>query len=124
MDNFQDVNYVKACQICNARRFCCSFDDNIKNYLKSYDDILTARRTVAAASGFSSPGGTFNPVTSPFFGSPNPHPDRMLAQAPPVIASNGNAKRGRERDEDEMEVDDTATEDEERFMGRETAPFR
>jgi hypothetical protein len=127
MDNFQGVNYIKACQICSARRFCCTFDDSIKYYLKSYDDILQARRSVAAASlppQTPSPGISY--TTNPLYGAPTIHaPQPQSLITTPTLAS-GKPKRARERDDDddEMEVDDAAMDDADRFVGREFAPFR
>lgn len=127
MDNFEDVDYVKACQICNARRFCCSFDDSIKHYLKSYDDILQARRSVAAASPQpQSPSPGLSYMTNPLFGAPPIHAPQPLSTTTAPILSSGKPKRARERDDDDddMEMDDAPMEDADRFVGREFAPFR
>jgi hypothetical protein len=126
MENFQSVDFVKACQVCNARRFCCSFDDGVKHYLKSYDDILQARRGVAAASPppQTTPGTSY--MTNPLFGATNAHTSTPQSTAGASTWGSGKSKRARERDEDDemMEVDDTAMEDADRFEGRAFAPFR
>jgi serine/threonine/tyrosine-interacting protein len=124
MDNFEDVNYVTACQICNARRFCCSFDDSIKHYLKSYDDILQARRSVALATPpLQSPSISY--TTNPLFGAPSIHAPQLHSTSTPPVPSSVKSKRARERDDDdEMEIDDSIMEDADRFVGREFAPFR
>jgi serine/threonine/tyrosine-interacting protein len=126
MDNFQGVDYIKACQICNARRFCCSFDDSIKQYLKSYDDILQAKRSVAAASPppqTPSPGISY--TTNPLFGAPAIYSPQPQSAATAPILGGGKPKRARARDDDdEMEMDGAPMEDADRFVGREFAPFR
>jgi hypothetical protein len=126
MENFHGVDFVKACQLCNARRFCCSFDDSVKNYLKSYDDILQARRGVAAASPPpQSPSPGVGYVTNPLFGGTTIHSPTPQSASTASIFTNGKPKRARERDEDDemmMEVDDA--EDADRFEGRTFAPFR
>ena len=127
MENFDDVDYIKACQICNTRRFCCSFDDHMKQMLRTYDDILNARRGVAMASGVITPNGHVQPVTSPFFGAPamqHPQPQAAQVQSFTLLSNtSGRAKRGRETDEDEMDVDE-AEMDVDRFTNRAMAPFR
>jgi hypothetical protein len=126
MDNFEGADYIKACQLCNLRRFCCSFDDSIKNYLCSYDDILQAKRTVAAARPqLRVRGMSF--VTNPMFGATSDEVTSPQATAAAHAVGNGNAKRGRERDgeDDEMmDMGDAAMEDADRFEGRNFAPFR
>jgi hypothetical protein len=126
MDNFEGADYVKACQICNVRRFCCSFDDGVKGYLHSYNDILQAKRSVAAASPQPrSRGMSF--VTNPLFGADDGRVTSAQATAGSPVLSNGKQKRGRERDDEDdemMEVDVTQVEDADRFAGRNFAPFR
>lgn len=39
-----DVDFVKAIQICQCVRFCCNFDDTLKRQLQLYDDLLQAQR--------------------------------------------------------------------------------
>jgi serine/threonine/tyrosine-interacting protein len=50
-----DLDMVRAIQFVQAQRFCIAFDDNLKNLLLNYEQILEARRSVLAAQreGFS-----------------------------------------------------------------------
>ncbi|KAI0152163.1 phosphatases II [Hypoxylon sp. NC0597] len=40
------MSMIEACQFVHYRRFCVSISDELKYALKSYDEILSARRTV------------------------------------------------------------------------------
>jgi serine/threonine/tyrosine-interacting protein len=125
MENFLNVDYIKACQICSQRRFCCSFDDNLKQTLRTYSDIIDARRAVASSGMVPTAPNQVQPVTDPFFGSNNgliaPRP---IHQITPQILTNGSGgmKRGREVDEDDMDVDQDEMDDD-RFVGRQMMPF-
>jgi serine/threonine/tyrosine-interacting protein len=130
MDNYDSTDYIKAAQICNQRRFCCSFDDSMKQLLKTYNDIVTAKRTVAAQNE-PSIHAQGQPVTSPFFGSPGvvaPQPRQPDSYFNPILNSDvGRPKRGREAEEEDVEMEDgfgNVADDQDRFLGRETAPFR
>lgn len=96
METHEDVDYIKAMQLCQAQRFCVNFDDAMKRVLQGYWDILCARKSVAENARAS--GQSFPPLSSV------------------------KSKRGLERDEDEdmegMQVDDM-----ERFGGRTFTPF-
>jgi len=46
METLDDFDHIKSMQVCQTQRFCVNFDDSIKNMLRSYWDILSARRTV------------------------------------------------------------------------------
>jgi serine/threonine/tyrosine-interacting protein len=48
METHQDVDYIKAMQLCQAQRFCVNFDDSMKRLLQGYWDILCAKSSVAA----------------------------------------------------------------------------
>ena len=98
METHEDVDYIKAMQLCQAQRFCVNFDDSMKRLLQSYWDILCAKRQVAAQS---------NGVT-----------DHNLEA--PGSASKGKRSLQRDDDEDMNDVDD---DDLERFGGRTFAPF-
>ncbi|KAF2472813.1 phosphatases II [Lindgomyces ingoldianus] len=49
MEVLDDFDHIKAMQVCQSQRFCVNFDDTIKNILRSYWDILKARRHVASS---------------------------------------------------------------------------
>ena len=102
MERHEDVNYIKAMQLCQAQRFCVNFDDGLKRLLQGYWDILCAKRQVAQMSGVpSSSGGNDGSVSTPVKG-----------------------KRSLERDQDEDEdMDGMDDDDLERFGGRHFAPF-
>lgn len=94
METHEDVDFIKAMQLCQAQRFCVNFDDAMKRLLQGYWDILCAKRAVA---GYNA-GGAANQGTMP-----------------------AKSKRGLERDDDEeMDMDG---DDVERFGGRSFAPF-
>lgn len=98
MEVHQDVDFIKAMQLCQAQRFCVNFDDAMKRLLQGYWDILCAKRMVGTAEG---------PVGNHGFG--NVQGDGKM-----------KGKRGLVRDEDEeMEGGDDVA----RFGGRDFAPF-
>lgn len=102
MHTHHDVDYIKAMQLCQAQRFCVTFDEPLKRCLQSYWDIVCAERVVAAGgNGRAREAGDD-------------------ASAPPAVSS--RSKRGLDKDEDEqtagMDEDDM-----ERFNGRAFAPF-
>lgn len=98
METHEDVDYIKAMQLCQAQRFCVNFDDSMKRLLQSYWDILCAKRQVAALS---------NGVTD------------LNAETP---GSASKAKRSLQRDEDE-DMNGVDDDDAERFDGRTFAPY-
>jgi len=105
---------VQSLQWVQAQRFCVAFDDPIKNYLKSYEDILSAQRDVRKArKQVMEASAQAGKSTMRAFGSDMDH--NMGGTAP--VAAVG--KRGRNCEEDEMD-DDVA-----RFGDRERsfAPF-
>jgi serine/threonine/tyrosine-interacting protein len=127
MENFSNVEFIKACQICSQRRFCCSFDDNLKQILRTYSDILNAKRTVASSSTIQTPPSEVQPVTNPFFGSHTGviAPQPINRTKPQILGTElGGKKRGREAevDDDEMDIDQDE-DDDDRFTGREMKPF-
>jgi serine/threonine/tyrosine-interacting protein len=50
MEMLDGFDHIKAMQVCQAQRFCVNFDDSLKNVLRSYWDILQAKRAVADAN--------------------------------------------------------------------------
>ena len=102
METHEDVDYIKAMQLCQAQRFCVNFDDGMKRLLQGYWDILCAKRQVAQMSEVPSPNGGNDGDAS--------------------AAVKG--KRSLERDDDDDEEMDGMDEDDvERFGGRQFAPF-
>lgn len=101
METHEDVDYIKAMQLCQAQRFCVNFDDNMKRLLQGYWDILCAKRAVAQSAA-PSQNGTATGV------------ERMVTKS----------KRSLQRDENEDEHMEGVDEDDvERFGGRSFAPF-
>lgn len=76
METLKDFDHIKAMQICQAQRFCVNYDDTLKHILRSYWDIVGARRAIAASqnqvlnqngqsNGLSQPGLLPLPSASP-----------------------------------------------------------
>lgn len=107
METHLDVDYIKAMQLVQAQRFCVNFDDGMKRLLQGYWDILCARRAVAAGQPN---GGAAGGVMA------SGHTNGSMQGA------GMKAKRGLERDEDEM-MEGAEMDDVERFEGRTFAPF-
>jgi serine/threonine/tyrosine-interacting protein len=75
MQTLNDIDHIKAMQVCQAQRFCVNFDDVLKNILRSYWDIIGARRSIAASNtqallqnglgnGHAQPGSLSLPISS------------------------------------------------------------
>lgn len=45
--NTYGLEHIPALQYVQSQRFCVAFDDNIKNMIKAYDDILVAQRQLS-----------------------------------------------------------------------------
>jgi serine/threonine/tyrosine-interacting protein len=103
MEMYEDVDHIKAMQLCQAQRFCVNFDDGLKRLLQGYWDILCAKRQVEQNWSSSSIDE----------GSDE-------AQSKPA-----KGKRTLERDEDgdDAMMDGMDEDDLERFGGRQFAPF-
>lgn len=100
METFDDIDVVKAVQMCCHRRFCCTFSEDVTQMLSTYHGIVKAKRAAQA----------------------------FLPQLPSgsgrSFLSAEKTKRRRSRDEqDEMDVDGEEDDDRERFRGRSTTPF-
>jgi serine/threonine/tyrosine-interacting protein len=93
METHQDVDYIKAMQLCQAQRFCVNFDDSMKRLLQGYWDILCAKSSVAA--------------------------EAMKQSQNPDVRS----KRGLERQEEDGGDGCMQDDDLERFGGRTFVPF-
>ncbi|KAF2089358.1 phosphatases II [Saccharata proteae CBS 121410] len=100
-----ELDFVKAIQLCQCQRFCVNFDDNLKYVMRSYGDILQARRQVAS----SNPPGRRQQILPP--------PNSMEFPTGNVAG----AKRGLDLEDSDMGDED---DDMERFLGRDNAPFR
>ncbi|KAF2668664.1 hypothetical protein BT63DRAFT_425951 [Microthyrium microscopicum] len=96
MSTFSGVDHLLAMQALMTRRFCCDFDENIRQSLQNYQDILEAKRQTSAARAAN---------------------HQFLAPSRP------KNKRERDDDDDDMMVDQMA-DDAERFIGRQNTPFQ
>lgn len=102
MESHEDVDYIRAMQVCQSQRFCVNFDDTIKRLLQSFWDILRARRDVGTQLG---------------------RVNNFQIAAPSPLRS---GKRALSRDNDDGDDDydmDQAGDDAERFDRRSFAPF-
>lgn len=111
LDNF---DFIKAMQVCQAQRFCVNFDDTIKNMLRSYWDILQAKRSVSS------------------FNAQQYHLDDLAhgsRQGASRLQPSWSAKSKRSiedtLEDDDVEMDDGSDQsDALRFQGRDNTPFR
>lgn len=113
MEMLDDFDHIKAMQVCQAQRFCVNFDDSIKNVLRSYWDILQARRTVANTRNDS--------LQSP------PLANGLAPQQHLQVQPTAKQKRSIEetRDDEDVEMSDTMDpSDILRFEGRDNTPFQ
>lgn len=113
MATLNDFDYVKAMQVCQAQRFCVNFDDTIKNILRSYWDIVLARRSVASSS-----------TQSPHQNGETNGFAKNGTHLQPVLAT--KQKRSLEATRDDADVDmgdDVDDSDALRFAGRDVTPF-
>jgi serine/threonine/tyrosine-interacting protein len=107
METLQNIDHIQAMQICQAQRFCVNFDDTLKNILRSYWDIVGARRSIAAQA--IQQNDTSNGSSSHLLSTPV------------------KSKRGIEdtRDDEDMGMDDgMEPSDALRFTGRDVTPFQ
>jgi serine/threonine/tyrosine-interacting protein len=105
METLTTIDHVKAMQVCQAQRFCVNFDDTLKNILRSYWDIVGARRSIAAQA-----------------------PQQNNGQSGlHLLPTPAKQKRGIEdtRDDEDMGMDDgMEPSDALRFTGRDVTPFQ
>ena len=115
MQTLNNIDYIKAMQVCQAQRFCINFDDVLKNILRSYWDILLARRSIAASYAQA------------------PHQNGLSnGSAQPASLSlsfsSSKQKRGiedtRDGDDDTNMEDGMDASDVLRFTGRDVTPFQ
>lgn len=105
MEAHQDVDHIKAMQLCQAQRFCVNFDDSMKRLLEGYWDIIQAKRNVQEVLGADAVSADANAVN----GSANNNTSLC-------------SKRALERDDDE-DADMDGDDDKQRFGGRTFVPF-
>jgi serine/threonine/tyrosine-interacting protein len=99
---FEGTDLISALQIVSVRRFSANVEEEMRQYLLSYDGILRAQRDARAAQPNLVVNGVWNGV-------------QTGRNSPGILR-----KRGRSNDEDSsMDIDD----DLERFLGRDSAPF-
>lgn len=106
METHEDVDYIRAMQVCQTQRFCVNFDDTIKRQLQSYWDILMAKRDVYSQQ----PQLDVHGISSEDY-----------VAAPVPLRSTTKRALSRDDEDDDMEMEDM--EDEARFGGRTFAPF-
>ncbi|PVH93860.1 phosphatases II [Periconia macrospinosa] len=99
MTVLKDLDHLKAMQVCQTQRFCVNFDDGAKTCLRSYWDILTARRFVS-----------YQPNGSTELGQPPMRAKRTFEQTAD--------------DEDTVMDGGMDASDQLRFAGRDITPFR
>jgi hypothetical protein len=126
METHDDVDHIKAMQLCQAQRFCVNFDDSSKRLLQGYWDILCAKRAVAngammqvvqaaaSSAAFASPAA-LSGVAATVMPSQTPFGGNATVQSRP--------KRTLERDGDSDDLMEQDDDDEQRFVGRSFAPF-
>jgi serine/threonine/tyrosine-interacting protein len=96
MSNFS-MSMIETSQFLQSQRFCVSFDDGLKSLLQSYEDLLSAKSTVALARASA------------------PHTNNTQF---------ATVKRGRDDYADEDDMDFDMDDDRARFDNRSTfAPF-
>lgn len=97
METHDNVDYIKAMQLCQAQRFCVNFDDAMKRLLQGYWDILCAKRSVAA--------------------------DRRQSVQNGVVRNKRVLERDDDDDNNDTCMDGMQDDDLERFGGRTFTPF-
>ncbi|KAJ4336054.1 hypothetical protein N0V95_008723 [Ascochyta clinopodiicola] len=112
METLDSFDFIKAMQVCQAQRFCVNFDDAIKNILRSYWDILQARRSVSNFNAQHQPNiaGSYNQGASSLQSSSTAKSKRSIEDT---------------RDDDDVDMEDSLDpSDALRFQGRDNTPFQ
>jgi hypothetical protein len=112
MQALNNIDHIKAMQVCQAQRFCVNFDDVLKNILSSYWDIICARRSIAASHAQTSQQNGL--VTQP--GS--------LSLPLPSNKHKRGIEDTRDGDDDTDMEGGTDVSDMLRFTGRDVTPFQ
>ncbi len=114
MQTLRDFDFIKAMQVCQAQRFCVNFDDTIKNILRSFWDILLARRSVASSNSHAQ---AQNDMANSLIQSGS------HLQTVPAMAQKRSIDRT--RDDEDVDMDEEMDEsDALRFAGRDVTPFQ
>lgn len=137
MEAHEDVDFIKAIQLCQAQRFCTNFDDKLKGLLQARWGVVVAERQtngikLAKGKDFTNEVGMADVeghvtagANTPTGQYDNAMDDGMMTNGYRDMGATGNGnsggakqKRGLELDEDDERMDDEA-----RFGGRQFAPF-
>ncbi|KAF2634552.1 hypothetical protein P280DRAFT_538592 [Massarina eburnea CBS 473.64] len=109
METLDDFDYIKSMQVCQAQRFCVNFDDTVKLCLRSYWDILVARRSVSKSQSELLESAA---LENRLLEVPNPNPKRSIHDT-----------RDDDDDDDADMLDGRDPSDVLRFEGRDFMPF-
>ncbi|GAB7359092.1 hypothetical protein MBLNU230_g5163t1 [Neophaeotheca triangularis] len=125
METHDDVDFIKAIQLCQAQRFCTNFDDKIKVLLQARWTFIVAQRQVAKNGGAKE--GLEGNVRSEDSGS-DVHTDDGLGHgmanlAVDVSMKQEGTKEVKQKRELERDEEDEDMDDKERFGGRQFVPF-
>ncbi|KAK8223974.1 protein-tyrosine phosphatase-like protein [Phyllosticta capitalensis] len=101
-----DLDFLRAMQFVQCQRFCVNFDDNLKIVLRTYGDILNARRQVEAAKRVAVFGANGN-----------------IGQSSHVPNHQVGSKRTINNEDEDMDMVYAETDDVLRFQGRDYVPF-
>jgi hypothetical protein len=120
METFDDMDHIRAMQVCQSQRFCINFDDGIKNALQAYWDIIQAKRTLSESR-----------LPNPLSASTNADNQSGLSDCRPQAFSLAGRKRRIEarmdegNDNEDVDMEETADYDDMlRFQGRTNTPFQ
>ena len=113
MQTLENIDHIRAMQIVQAQRFCVNFDDILKNILRSFWDIVQARRSIAALA-----------QTSQQTSSSNAHAQSGLLPLPPPMKQKRGIEDTRDDDDDTDMENGTEASDALRFSGRDVTPFQ
>ncbi|KAF2279319.1 phosphatases II [Westerdykella ornata] len=108
MEILDDFDFLRAMNLCQSQRFCVFFTDSIKTSLRSYWDIIQARRTVFG-SRTTMPQSPRSPKGQPHQSASSAHHKRTI--------------RDTMDDEDVDMEDGMDLDDVQRFSGRSIVPF-
>jgi len=107
IETYDNIDLVKAIQMCCHSRFCCNFSDEIKQILSIYHELVLAKRSIQADS-------QLRPAEIRFGG---------IRHQPSNDGAGSKRQRCPEVEDDDMDVDGDDADDLERFRGRSSTPF-